>query len=273
MSTQPAGLRSVRLPAFSALFRKPSAALDPRPGRIRMSGDAAARGARAAVRAGTNMSPFPMSSSGAVVSSAPSRPSELVRAAVGVAILLYLVGLVLAIAGNSASGSSALVRVVKGRLFSPWMAPAWLDIGFDYRLTYGGPEDGCHELEIRPYGGAKAAAIQLPGTSTGERAARWRRLARVIAREAEASDRDAAVAAAVGRGMFGALGRQDVVVNVQRYAPVDRGGVVRPPATVASARVRMVDGELQMLRSEARGEVAPLVRPRAVPPSVEDASR
>ncbi|MCS5678924.1 MAG: hypothetical protein NZ603_03410, partial [Acidimicrobiales bacterium] len=82
--------------------------------------------------------------------------------------------------GNSVSGSSALVRTLKGRLFSPWLAPAWLDLGFDHPLTYGRPEDADHLIDIRVSGGAAGPAetLRLPGTRQGERAARWRRLAR-----------------------------------------------------------------------------------------------
>jgi hypothetical protein len=168
-----------------------------------------------------------------------------------VALAVYLVGLVLSIVGNTGSGSSAVVRTIKSRLFSPWMVPPWLDLGFDYRLTYGGDEDGDFSVEVRPQGDGKAATVRLPGRLTGERAARWRRLARSIA--VEDTDRDGLLAAAVGRGMF-----DDV--RVLRTPLVDRGGPSLAPVQASSARVRMVDGELQLIRTEPRGEVAPLVR-------------
>ena len=105
-------------------------------------------------------------------------PSPVTQAAVTVALSIYLVGLVLSIVGNTGSGSSAVVRTIKSRLFSPWMVPPWLDLGFDYRLTYGSDEDGDFSVEVRRQGDGKAAPVRLPGRLTGERAARWRRAGR-----------------------------------------------------------------------------------------------
>ena len=194
-------------------------------------------------------------------SSETKMPSAVTQTAVTVALAVYLVGLVLSIVGNTGSGSSAVVRTIKSRLFSPWMVPPWLDLGFDYRLTYGGDEDGDFSIEVRRQGDGKAAPVRLPGRLTGERAARWRRLARSIA--VEDTDRDGLLAAAVGRGMFDDLGAEDVTVRVVRTPPVDRGGPSPAPVQASSARVRMVGGELQLIRAEPPGEVAPLVRPDA----------
>lgn len=199
-----------------------------------------------------------------------SVPAETVRSVVTGAIALVLIGAVLSIAGNTDSGSSAVVRTVKGRLFSPWMTPPWLDLGFDYRLSYGGQEDADHAVDVRRHGDGRGGAVSLPGPLTGERAARWRRLARAIALDAEDADRDGLLAAALGRGLFADLGADDAVVRVLRTPPTDRGGT--PPAATPAytARVRMIRGDLQLLRQEARGEVAPLVSPPAGP---DDAPR
>lgn len=187
-------------------------------------------------------------------------PSPLTQAVVTVALAVVLLGVVLSIIGNTGSGSSAVVRTIKSRLFAPWMVPPWLDLGFDYRLTYGGEEDGDFSVEVKRQGDAKAA-ITVPGRLTGERAARWRRLARAIA--LEDADRDGLLAAAMGRGMFDEMGSQDLVVRVLRMPLTDRGSPPTVPVQASSARVRMVGGDLQLIRAEPRGEVAPLVRPGA----------
>ena len=194
-------------------------------------------------------------------------PSDAVRAAVTVALGVYLVGLLLTVLGNSSSGSSALVRTIKGRLFAPWLVPAWLDLGFEHHLTHGVPEDADHALEIRATDPMRSEAVlRLPGAVGGERAARWRRLARAIA-TGGAGD-PAVLAAAVGRGAFAALDAQDVRVRVLRRPLPERGAAADDgdPRQVYAARVRLVDGELQLLPSEPRGEVAPLVRPREAGP-------
>ena len=108
---------------------------------------------------------------------AASGVSDRLRAAVTVALGVYLIGLVLALLGNGSSGASALVRTIKSRLYAPWLVPAWLDLGHDHHLTYGMPEDADHTLEVRATGDHKATPLRLPGRLTGERAARWRRLA------------------------------------------------------------------------------------------------
>jgi hypothetical protein len=194
-------------------------------------------------------------------SSDSKTPSAVTQAAVTVALAVLLLGLVLSIAGNTGSGSSAVVRTIKSRLFAPWMVPPWLDLGFEYRLTHGSDEDGDFQVEVRRQRDAKTSPVRLPGRLTGERAARWRRLARSIA--VEDADRDGLLAAAVGRGMFDEVGAEDVTVRVLRTPLVDRGGPPTAPVQASSARVRMVGGELQLIRAEPRGEVAPLVRPEA----------
>jgi len=192
--------------------------------------------------------------------SAGGQLSELTRAAVSVAIALSLVGLVLSMVADTGSGSSALVRTIKGRLFAAWMVPAWLDLGFDYRLTYGTDEDADHGLRVGRYAAGETAAVAFPGTLTGERAARWRRLARTVVTDRDDADRDGLLAAAIGQGMFAALGGQDLVVRVMRTPLRERGGPAPAASEAVSARVRLVDGDLQLLRSEPRGEVAPLLR-------------
>lgn len=195
----------------------------------------------------------------------PTRLSETAQALASVALAAYLVGLVLTVAANSLSGSSALVRTIKGRLFAPWMQPAWLDLGFDHPLTYGLPEDAPHELELRSRV-AGAGPVRLPGARTGERAARWRRLARAVA-EAAAGDAAAPLLGGIGGGAFASLESEDVTVRVLRPSLPDREA---PPADqrrlVHAARVRRVAGELQVLELAGPAkqvELAPLLEPPA----------
>lgn len=187
------------------------------------------------------------------------RPSEAVRAGVTVGIAALLLGLGLAIATNSLSGSSALLGTVKSRLFSPWLVPAWLDLGWDYRLSYGLAEDADHEIEVA--GRGTGASIALPADRGGERAARWRRLARTIAVGGLDGD-GGVVAAGVGRGGFGITGTTDVDVRVLRLPQPDRdAAVVAEAEQVYAARVRRVGDDVQLIRDEPRGELAPLLRP------------
>ena len=194
-------------------------------------------------------------------------PSETTRAVVTVAVAFYLVGLVLTIMGNTTSGSSALVRTLKSRLFSPWLAPAWLDLGFDHRLTWGLPEDADHVLEIRPAasGAARGATLRRPDGLRGERAARWRRLARAVAVDGTEGDAAGALAAAVGAGGFALVGGDDVTGRVLRQPLPERGAAAAPLEQAYEARVRRVGGEVQLIRAEEPGAVAPLATGRATP--------
>lgn len=198
----------------------------------------------------------------------PPPPSDTVRAGLTVALGLYLVGLLLCVAGNSSSGGSALVRTIQARLFSPWMTPPWLDLAYDTRLTHAAPEDGDHWFEIRRLDAPGAPAIALPGpTMHGERAARWRRLARATAASRADPDREAFLAAAVGAGAFGPWSTSDLSLAVMRHLPPDRGDVRAGRADVAgrdeeacAARVRLVDGEVQLIMSTPPTELAPLLQ-------------
>ena len=192
----------------------------------------------------------------------PGSLSDGLQAAATVAISLMLVGLGLAIATNSLSGSSALLGTIKSRLFSPLLAAAWLDLGFDTRLTYGLPDDADHELEVTSRDSPEAEPLSFPGVRRGEQAARWRRLARAIAM-GEADGDGSVVAAGVGRGGFDDLGVEDVVVRVLRQPLPARTGAADTGVAeqVYDARVRLVGGELQLIKDEAKSELAPLVKP------------
>ncbi len=189
---------------------------------------------------------------------------------------MYLVGLVLAMAGNSVSGSSALVRTIKARLFAPWMQPAWLDLGFDHPLTYGSPENADHTLEVRSRTSAPAV-MSFPGSRHGEQAARWRRLARVIA-VASVDGNVAPMIAGVGQGAFNGVNAEDVTVRVLRRTLPERtmpSGDDRPRQPYA-ARVRRVAGEIQVIEiggAAKQAELAPVLRApnrSTPPPSQED---
>jgi len=198
----------------------------------------------------------------------PPPPSEPVRAGLTVALGLYLVGLLLCVAGNSASGGSALVRTIHGKLFAPWMTLPWLDLGYDTRLTHAVAEDGDHWFEIRRLDAPASQTVVLPGpTIRGERAARWRRLARATALGEADPDREALLPAAVGAGAFGPWNTHDLSLAVMRHLPPDRGDVRAGNAAVAgrddeayAARVRLVDGEVQLIERTPPAELAPLVR-------------
>ena len=196
---------------------------------------------------------------------------EATRAAATVALTVYLVGLALAIATNSASGSSVLLGTVKSRIFSPLLTPAWLDLGYDHRFTYGLEEDADHEIELVAHG-SDDEPLRLPGPISGERAARWRRLARTIAVGGVDGD-GSTVAAGVGRGGFSRLATADVDVRVLRVPQPERMAVAAADADakqVYAARVRRVADDIQLIREEPRSEVAPLVRAR--PKAAEKAS-
>ena len=194
----------------------------------------------------------------------PDLPPDLLRAGFTAALCFYLFGLLLTIAGNSSSGSSPLVRTLVNRLYAPWMTPAWLDLGFDYRLTHGGAADGDFELEVSPWGGADEARVRrFPGGLAGERADRWRRLARTIASAGD-DDRGGLLAAAAARGLFAEVGGRDLAVRVLRRPPWERGAPEPVPAKAYAARVRLLAGdENQLLREEPREELAPVVGPAA----------
>lgn len=187
-------------------------------------------------------------------------PGEHVRGFVTVALAFFLTGLVLAIATNSLSGASPLLGRVKAQIFSPVLVPAWLDVGYDYRITYGLEEDADHELELRIHGG-DAAGLTLPGSRTGERASRWRRLARTIA-VGGIDDDGGVVAAGLARGGFAKLGADDADLRVFRVPQAERPSEDRAAAEqVYEARIRRVGGDVQLIRDEPAGELAPLVTP------------
>lgn len=187
-------------------------------------------------------------------------PGEQVRAFVTVALAFFLTGVVLAVTTNSLSGASPLLGRVKSQIFSPILVPAWLDVGYDYRITYGLEEDADHEIDLRTHG-SDAPGLTLPGSLTGERASRWRRLARTIA-VGGVDDDGGVVAAGLARGGFAALGAEDVDLRVFRVPQAERLAGDRAAAEqVYEARIRRVGDDVQLIRDEPAGELAPLVTP------------
>jgi hypothetical protein len=192
-------------------------------------------------------------------------PSDTVRAAVTCGLVIYLAGLLLALAGNTTSGTSALVRTIKGRIYSPLLVPAWLDLGFDNHLTWGTPADADHTLEIgRRDAGPTGTALRFPNRDVrGERAARWRRLARAIAAGDAAGETPAVLATAAAAGLFATLQADDVSLRVVRTPPGDRDTSVAPrPEQAYRARVRRVSDAVQLIKADDPSELAPLTRPQ-----------
>lgn len=194
---------------------------------------------------------------------------ETLRGPATLLLGLYLVGLFLCVAGNTASGTSLLIGTIKDRLFAPWMVPLWLDLGHDTRLTYGLPEDADHHLEIRLAGklagngaGRPTAALRLPTDGDhSERAARWRRLAAAAVLAEEDAEQAGVLPAAIGAGSFAAAGDDDLEIRIVRTSPPDYASARSPRSdeTALEVRVRRRDGELQLIPMPPAEEVAPLI--------------
>ena len=185
-------------------------------------------------------------------------------------LVVYLVGLGLCVAGNTASGTSRVVGTLKDRLFAPWMVPLWLDLGHDTRLTYGLPEDADHHIEIwpavsppaRPGNGPATAVLRFPATGDhSERGARWRRLAAATVLAEEDAEQAGVLPAAIGAGLFRAAGDDDLEVRIVRRVAPDYESARSPrrDETALEVRVRRLDGELQLIPLPPAEEVAPLV--------------
>jgi len=198
---------------------------------------------------------------------------ETLRSPATLLLGLYLVGLGLCLAGNTASGTSLLIGTVKDRLFAPWMVPLWLDLGHDTRLTYGLPEDADHHLEIRLAGklagkpagkgeGRPTAALRLPAAGDhSERGARWRRLATAAVLAEEDAEQAGVLPAAIGAGVFAAAGADDLEIRIVRSVPPDYESArsTSRTETALEVRVRRRDGELQVIPLPPAEEVAPLI--------------
>ncbi len=186
-------------------------------------------------------------------------PSENLCAGITVALAVYIIGLVLSMLANTSSGGSPLIATIKNRLFVPWMAPAWLDLGFDYHLTYGLNEDADHILRVQPYSNTTSAtSISLPGNRKGEQANRWRRLAKSIASSSDEPDRDSILPTSIGLGLMDELKSNDVFVRVLRAPLPEKSQITLPLYETAGVRVRMVDGVPQLIPQKPQEELAPV---------------
>jgi hypothetical protein len=200
-----------------------------------------------------------------------SLPSEGFRGFVSIALTLYLLGFTLTVACNSSSGSSTLLRTVKSKLFSPWMVPLWLDIGFDERLTYGQIDDADYLIMVEPWeSSGEDMSIRLPAKgASGVAAARWRQLASWLEPGMVPEDVAGLLPSAMAENLFDDVGAEDVRVRTMRVVLTDREefsaeDAAEPQyAPVAVARVRRVAGSVQLLPVEQERDVAPVVTPSA----------
>ena len=79
-------------------------------------------------------------------------------------------------------------------------------------------------------------------------------------------DRESLLPAAIGAGLFDDVGGEDLSLRIVREVRPDRAevataGTGQPRSEQAyAARVRRVDGELQLIKNEPKEELAPLIR-------------
>jgi hypothetical protein len=92
-------------------------------------------------------------------------------------------------------------------------------------------------------------------------------LAQATAASESDPEREGLLPAAIGQGVFTPWYTDDVSLRVLRHLPPDRRDAIDGLADVGgrveqayAARVRLVDGEVQLITSTPREELAPLVK-------------
>ena len=186
---------------------------------------------------------------------------EIPRACATVFLAIYLTGLSLTVACNTSSGSSLLLSVVKGKLFSFWLVPPWLDLGFDYFLTYGQQADATHYLELRKHGAENW--LRLSGPNVNDRQSiRWQRLLRSVIAGEEESGREGLLAEGFSGAVFTVCESDDIDLRIlvqprpERQQPTD----IPNPVVLYEVRVRkLAGGDIQLIKSESRREMAPVI--------------
>ena len=186
---------------------------------------------------------------------------EVSRSLATLVLVVYLMGLGLSVACNSGSGSSLLLGVVKERLFSFWNIPPWLDLGFDYSFTYGQQADATHRLELRAYGDTEWMTVSRPSVRGGE-SIRWQRLLRSVIASEEDLTREGLLPVGFSEAAFAACESNDIDLRILVLPRPERQSPINAPAPIVlyQARIRRVaDNDIQLIKSESRQEMAPVV--------------
>ena len=186
---------------------------------------------------------------------------EMPRACATVFLAIYFTGLGLTVACNTSSGSSLLLSVVKGKLFSFWLVPPWLDLGFDYPLSYGQQADAAHYLELREYGQEKW--IKLSGIDgKHSQSIRWQRLLHSVIASEEEAGREGLLPAGFSEAAFSLCESDDIVLRILVQPRPERQLPLRNPAPIVlyEARLRKLSGgDIQLIKSEHHREMAPVI--------------
>lgn len=186
---------------------------------------------------------------------------EIPRACATVFLAIYFAGLGLTVACNTSSGSSLLLSVVKGKLFSFWLVPPWLDLGFDYPLAYGQQADAAHYLEIREHGNENW--IKLSGIDGNQsQSIRWQRLLRSVIASEEEAGREGLLPAGFSEAAFTLCQCDDIDLRILVQPRPERQLPLYNPAPIVlyEARLRkLAGGDIQLIKSEHRREMAPVI--------------
>jgi hypothetical protein len=186
---------------------------------------------------------------------------EMPRACATVLLAIYFTGLGLTVACNTSSGSSLLLSVVKGKLFSFWLVPPWLDLGFDYFLTYGQQADATRYLELRKHGDENWLRLSGPNVNH-QQSIRWQRLLHSVVSSEEEAGRESLLIEGFSGAAFRLCESIDIDLRIlveprpERQLPIDTPA----PSVLYEARVRkLAGGDIQLITSEHRREVAPVI--------------
>lgn len=204
---------------------------------------------------------------------APAMPSETVQSLVSLAIVLHLIVVVLAVSANlQPSPLQQRLLTVLGVYLQPLGLQLSTPVGHrNYHLTHGLPWQGEAWLEVEILEGSAAGDIyRIPGDAGGARGRQLARMMTFYASEGTGLEEQLAkLARGVGRHVLVSREQQAGLVRVMTRRPPSLGEMqsgTRPDPnapqyldTLYEARVWLDrDGDVQLLRRDAAGQVAPL---------------
>ncbi|HEY5312052.1 MAG TPA: hypothetical protein VIK18_06010 [Pirellulales bacterium] len=201
-------------------------------------------------------------------STAASGPPQGLRTALSFLLFLHLFALTVGVTSNEAA-SQLETGLRKTPLVVPYLQLLLMDLSYCFNLTFGPSDSDVSDAEtwieadLTTAAGPQQIILPAAGLEPRQRLRRYESLVRTAAAQVGSPSSESLLPAAIARGLLTRHGATGGAIRIVRSSlPSDAFTAFSPTRrTLYEARMIVAAGRVELFKSEAAGESAPVAKP------------